>query len=154
MPGVLERRVLSAVTRIGFCLLKPPISTPRRSDSAISVRSLHSESNMSLRSTFSLHEEEEEPVGIGDCLEEQCEEVHCQKSSLADSCTELEQTGFHVDWELSLAVRTVGYNGALTTDFCKLLCFLVCHFPICKEGTLVASLCFSEKTLKALQSRV
>ncbi|KAL7979038.1 hypothetical protein Chor_015062 [Crotalus horridus] len=33
----------------------------RRSDSAISVRSLHSESNMSLRSTFSLHEEEEEP---------------------------------------------------------------------------------------------
>ncbi|RMC17516.1 hypothetical protein DUI87_05178 [Hirundo rustica rustica] len=40
----------------------PPISTPRRSDSAISVRSLHSESNMSLRSTFSLHEEEEEPV--------------------------------------------------------------------------------------------
>ncbi|NWR25535.1 TRAF7 ligase, partial [Emberiza fucata] len=40
---------------------QPPISTPRRSDSAISVRSLHSESNMSLRSTFSLHEEEEEP---------------------------------------------------------------------------------------------
>uniref|UniRef100_K7FBP0 TNF receptor associated factor 7 n=1 Tax=Pelodiscus sinensis TaxID=13735 RepID=K7FBP0_PELSI len=39
----------------------PPISTPRRSDSAISVRSLHSESSMSLRSTFSLHEEEEEP---------------------------------------------------------------------------------------------
>uniref|UniRef100_A0A673IEX6 E3 ubiquitin-protein ligase TRAF7 n=1 Tax=Sinocyclocheilus rhinocerous TaxID=307959 RepID=A0A673IEX6_9TELE len=38
----------------------PPISTPRRSDSAISVRSLHSESNMSLRSTFSLHEEEED----------------------------------------------------------------------------------------------
>ncbi|XP_006007564.1 E3 ubiquitin-protein ligase TRAF7 isoform X1 [Latimeria chalumnae] len=38
----------------------PPISTPHRSDSAISVRSLHSESNMSLRSTFSLHEEEEE----------------------------------------------------------------------------------------------
>ncbi|XP_016297008.1 E3 ubiquitin-protein ligase TRAF7 [Sinocyclocheilus anshuiensis] len=37
-----------------------PISTPRRSDSAISVRSLHSESNMSLRSTFSLHEEEED----------------------------------------------------------------------------------------------
>ncbi|KAG8145418.1 hypothetical protein E2320_011955, partial [Naja naja] len=37
----------------------PPIT--RRSDSAISVRSLHSESNMSLRSTFSLHEEEEEP---------------------------------------------------------------------------------------------
>lgn len=39
----------------------PPISTPRRSDSAISVRSLHSESSMSLRSTFSLPEEEEEP---------------------------------------------------------------------------------------------
>uniref|UniRef100_A0A803T3S5 TNF receptor associated factor 7 n=1 Tax=Anolis carolinensis TaxID=28377 RepID=A0A803T3S5_ANOCA len=39
----------------------PPINTPRLSDSAISVRSLHSESNMSLRSTFSLHEEEEEP---------------------------------------------------------------------------------------------
>ncbi|XP_020862204.1 E3 ubiquitin-protein ligase TRAF7 isoform X7 [Phascolarctos cinereus] len=39
----------------------PPINTPRRSDSAISVRSLHSESSMSLRSTFSLHEEEEEP---------------------------------------------------------------------------------------------
>uniref|UniRef100_A0A4W4EL85 E3 ubiquitin-protein ligase TRAF7 n=1 Tax=Electrophorus electricus TaxID=8005 RepID=A0A4W4EL85_ELEEL len=38
----------------------PPISTPRRSDSAISVRSLHSESNISLRSTFSLHEEEED----------------------------------------------------------------------------------------------
>uniref|UniRef100_A0A3B3SSJ1 E3 ubiquitin-protein ligase TRAF7 n=1 Tax=Paramormyrops kingsleyae TaxID=1676925 RepID=A0A3B3SSJ1_9TELE len=38
----------------------PPISTPRRSDSAMSVRSLHSESNMSLRSTFSLHEEEED----------------------------------------------------------------------------------------------
>ncbi|MFT7812099.1 E3 ubiquitin-protein ligase TRAF7-like [Arapaima gigas] len=38
----------------------PPISTPRRSDSAISVRSLHSESTMSLRSTFSLHEEEED----------------------------------------------------------------------------------------------
>uniref|UniRef100_A0A8C4SCT4 TNF receptor-associated factor 7 n=1 Tax=Erpetoichthys calabaricus TaxID=27687 RepID=A0A8C4SCT4_ERPCA len=38
----------------------PPISTPRRSDSAISVRSLHSESTMSLRSTFSLHEEEDE----------------------------------------------------------------------------------------------
>ncbi|KTG43759.1 hypothetical protein cypCar_00003745 [Cyprinus carpio] len=38
----------------------PPISTPRRSDSAISIRSLHSESNMSLRSTFSLHEEEED----------------------------------------------------------------------------------------------
>uniref|UniRef100_A0A8C9XIK2 E3 ubiquitin-protein ligase TRAF7 n=1 Tax=Sander lucioperca TaxID=283035 RepID=A0A8C9XIK2_SANLU len=38
----------------------PPIGTPRRSDSAISVRSLHSESNMSLRSTFSLHEEEED----------------------------------------------------------------------------------------------
>ncbi|MGH0142020.1 UNVERIFIED_CONTAM: hypothetical protein FKN15_030019 [Acipenser sinensis] len=38
----------------------PPIGTPRRSDSAVSVRSLHSESNMSLRSTFSLHEEEEE----------------------------------------------------------------------------------------------
>ncbi|RXN02116.1 E3 ubiquitin-protein ligase TRAF7 [Acipenser ruthenus] len=38
----------------------PPIGTPRRSDSAISVRSLHSDSNMSLRSTFSLHEEEEE----------------------------------------------------------------------------------------------
>uniref|UniRef100_A0AAY5L4Z0 RING-type domain-containing protein n=1 Tax=Esox lucius TaxID=8010 RepID=A0AAY5L4Z0_ESOLU len=37
-----------------------PISTPRRSDSAISVRSLHSESTMSLRSTFSLHEEEED----------------------------------------------------------------------------------------------
>ncbi|KAL0992527.1 hypothetical protein UPYG_G00094510 [Umbra pygmaea] len=36
------------------------ISTPRRSDSAISVRSLHSESTMSLRSTFSLHEEEED----------------------------------------------------------------------------------------------
>ncbi|KAG7266415.1 hypothetical protein CRUP_001980, partial [Coryphaenoides rupestris] len=32
----------------------PPIGT------AISVRSLHSESNMSLRSTFSLHEEEED----------------------------------------------------------------------------------------------
>uniref|UniRef100_A0A8C1SAH2 TNF receptor-associated factor 7 n=2 Tax=Cyprinus carpio TaxID=7962 RepID=A0A8C1SAH2_CYPCA len=40
--------------------LQPPISTPRRSDSAISIRSLHSESNMSLRSTFSLHEEEED----------------------------------------------------------------------------------------------
>ncbi|KAG8506388.1 E3 ubiquitin-protein ligase TRAF7 [Galemys pyrenaicus] len=40
----------------------PPISTPRRSDSAISVRSLHSESSMSLRSTFSLPEEEEEPA--------------------------------------------------------------------------------------------
>uniref|UniRef100_A0A8D1P440 E3 ubiquitin-protein ligase TRAF7 n=1 Tax=Sus scrofa TaxID=9823 RepID=A0A8D1P440_PIG len=39
----------------------PPISTPRRSDSAISVRSLHSESSMSLRSTFSLPEEDEEP---------------------------------------------------------------------------------------------
>ncbi|XP_049989799.1 E3 ubiquitin-protein ligase TRAF7-like [Alexandromys fortis] len=39
----------------------PPINTPRRSDSAISVRSLHSESSMSLRSTFSLPEEEEEP---------------------------------------------------------------------------------------------
>uniref|UniRef100_A0A8C5BRW5 E3 ubiquitin-protein ligase TRAF7 n=1 Tax=Gadus morhua TaxID=8049 RepID=A0A8C5BRW5_GADMO len=38
----------------------PPIGTPRRSDSAISIRSLHSESNMSLRSTFSLHEEEED----------------------------------------------------------------------------------------------
>ena len=45
----------------------PPISTPRRSDSAISVRSLHSESNMSLRSTFSLHEEEEEPESDEDC---------------------------------------------------------------------------------------
>lgn len=42
--------------------LQPPIGTPRRSDSAISVRSLHSESNMSLRSTFSLHEEEEDTV--------------------------------------------------------------------------------------------
>lgn len=41
---------------------QPPIGTPRRSDSAISVRSLHSESNMSLRSTFSLHEEEEDTV--------------------------------------------------------------------------------------------
>lgn len=41
---------------------QPPIGTPRRSDSAISVRSLHSESNMSLRSTFSLHEEEEDMV--------------------------------------------------------------------------------------------
>ncbi|KAK5914749.1 hypothetical protein CgunFtcFv8_009163 [Champsocephalus gunnari] len=40
----------------------PPIGTPRRSDSAISIRSLHSESNMSLRSTFSLHEEEEDMV--------------------------------------------------------------------------------------------
>ncbi|KAK2501307.1 hypothetical protein MC885_018338 [Smutsia gigantea] len=39
----------------------PPVSTPRRSDSAVSVRSLHSESSMSLRSTFSLPEEEEEP---------------------------------------------------------------------------------------------
>ncbi|PIO39030.1 hypothetical protein AB205_0183480, partial [Aquarana catesbeiana] len=39
----------------------PPISTSRRSDSAISVRSLHSESSMPLRSNFSLHEEEEEP---------------------------------------------------------------------------------------------
>uniref|UniRef100_A0A8D3C8E4 E3 ubiquitin-protein ligase TRAF7 n=1 Tax=Scophthalmus maximus TaxID=52904 RepID=A0A8D3C8E4_SCOMX len=38
----------------------PLIGTPRRSDSAISIRSLHSESNMSLRSTFSLHEEEED----------------------------------------------------------------------------------------------
>lgn len=45
-------------------MLQPPISTPRRSDSAISVRSLHSESSMSLRSTFSLPEEEEEPVGV------------------------------------------------------------------------------------------
>uniref|UniRef100_U3IHI9 TNF receptor associated factor 7 n=1 Tax=Anas platyrhynchos platyrhynchos TaxID=8840 RepID=U3IHI9_ANAPP len=79
------------------------MGTPRRSDSAISVRSLHSESNMSLRSTFSLHEEEEEPVGIGDCLEEQREEVHCQKSSLADSCTELEQT----DHESSCDYRPV-----------------------------------------------
>lgn len=43
---------------------QPPISTPLRSDSAISVRSLHSESSMSLRSTFSLPEEEEEPVGM------------------------------------------------------------------------------------------
>lgn len=41
---------------------QPPIGTPRRSDSAISVRSLHSESNISLRSTFSLHEEEEDMV--------------------------------------------------------------------------------------------
>uniref|UniRef100_A0A8C5SL09 TNF receptor associated factor 7 n=1 Tax=Laticauda laticaudata TaxID=8630 RepID=A0A8C5SL09_LATLA len=40
----------------------PPIT--RRSDSAISIRSLHSESNMSLRSTFSLHEEEEEPESL------------------------------------------------------------------------------------------
>ncbi|ETE69481.1 E3 ubiquitin-protein ligase TRAF7, partial [Ophiophagus hannah] len=47
---------------LGSCPPQPPIT--RRSDSAISVRSLHSESNMSLRSTFSLHEEEEEPVGI------------------------------------------------------------------------------------------
>ncbi|VTJ82655.1 Hypothetical predicted protein, partial [Marmota monax] len=39
----------------------PPTSTPHRSDSAISVCSLHSESSMSLRSTFSLPEEEEEP---------------------------------------------------------------------------------------------
>ena len=46
------------------CAPQPPISTPRRSDSAISVRSLHSESSMSLRSTFSLPEEEEEPVGV------------------------------------------------------------------------------------------
>ncbi|KAF4092285.1 hypothetical protein AMELA_G00019170 [Ameiurus melas] len=38
----------------------PPIGSSRGSDSAISVRSLHSESNMSLRSTFSLHEEEED----------------------------------------------------------------------------------------------
>ncbi|XP_042171553.1 E3 ubiquitin-protein ligase TRAF7 isoform X3 [Oncorhynchus tshawytscha] len=37
-----------------------PISTPRRSDSAISVRSLLSESNMSLRSTFSLHEDDDD----------------------------------------------------------------------------------------------
>lgn len=44
--------------------MQPPINTPRRSDSAISVRSLHSESSMSLRSTFSLPEEEEEPVGV------------------------------------------------------------------------------------------
>ncbi|KAH0631743.1 hypothetical protein JD844_019500 [Phrynosoma platyrhinos] len=48
----------------------PPINTPRLSDSAISVRSLHSESNMSLRSTFSLHEEEEEPVAH--VLQEMC----------------------------------------------------------------------------------
>lgn len=68
---VLEWGELFAITRTGFISLKPPISTPRRSDSAISVRSLHSESNMSLRSTFSLHEEEEEPVGIWDCLKEQ-----------------------------------------------------------------------------------
>lgn len=48
-----------------YCFwLQPPISTPRRSDSAISVRSLHSESNMSLRSTFSLHEEEEDTVSV------------------------------------------------------------------------------------------
>uniref|UniRef100_A0A671R352 E3 ubiquitin-protein ligase TRAF7 n=1 Tax=Sinocyclocheilus anshuiensis TaxID=1608454 RepID=A0A671R352_9TELE len=46
----------------------PPISTPRRSDSAISVRSLHSESNMSLRSTFSLHEEEEDTVSVSSLL--------------------------------------------------------------------------------------
>ncbi|KAG3272897.1 TRAF7-containing [Ictidomys tridecemlineatus] len=39
----------------------PLISTSRRSDSAISVRSLHSGSSMSLRSTFSLPEEEKEP---------------------------------------------------------------------------------------------
>lgn len=45
-----------------FISSQPPIGTPRRSDSAISVRSLHSESNMSLRSTFSLHEEEEDTV--------------------------------------------------------------------------------------------
>lgn len=45
-----------------FPWTQPPIGTPRRSDSAISVRSLHSESNMSLRSTFSLHEEEEDTV--------------------------------------------------------------------------------------------
>uniref|UniRef100_A0A8C2M5Y6 TRAF7 n=2 Tax=Cricetulus griseus TaxID=10029 RepID=A0A8C2M5Y6_CRIGR len=38
----------------------PPINTPCRSDSAISVCSLHSESSTSLRSTFSLPEEEEE----------------------------------------------------------------------------------------------
>lgn len=67
LPGVWE---LFALTRAALCP-QPPISTPRRSDSAISVRSLHSESNMSLRSTFSLHEEEEEPVGIWDCLKEQ-----------------------------------------------------------------------------------
>ncbi len=51
------------------CLsLQLPISTPRRSDSAISVRSLHSESNMSLRSTFSLHEEEEDTVSVSSLL--------------------------------------------------------------------------------------
>ncbi len=48
--------------------LQPPISTPRRSDSAISIRSLHSESNMSLRSTFSLHEEEEDAVSFSSLL--------------------------------------------------------------------------------------
>lgn len=64
---------------------QPPISTPRRSDSAISVRSLHSESSMSLRSTFSLPEEEEEPVGVGDSAQSGFQGCHCSGSTEAPS---------------------------------------------------------------------
>ncbi|KAG3270035.1 TRAF7-like [Ictidomys tridecemlineatus] len=53
-----HRRIPSSSSTLTAC---PPISTPRPSDSAISVGSLHSESSMCLRSTFSLPEEEEEP---------------------------------------------------------------------------------------------
>lgn len=57
--------------------MQPPINTPRRSDSAISVRSLHSESSMSLRSTFSLPEEEEEPVGVVGLTGTIFQDCHC-----------------------------------------------------------------------------
>lgn len=57
--------------------MQPPINTPRRSDSAISVRSLHSESSMSLRSTFSLPEEEEEPVGVLGLTGTIFQDCHC-----------------------------------------------------------------------------
>lgn len=86
-------------SEVAFLSLQPPISTPRRSDSAISVRSLHSESNMSLRSTFSLHEEEEETVGIWDCLKEHSEGVHCQKGALVSTQSQHRQI-FPRVWQL------------------------------------------------------
>lgn len=107
---VWSRRSCLQSSEVAFLSLQPPISTPRRSDSAISVRSLHSESNMSLRSTFSLHEEEEETVGIWDCLKEHSEGVHCQKGCSCER-TEPAQADFPSCLAAkSLTVSPPGFN--------------------------------------------
>lgn len=108
---------------LSSALPQPPIGTPRRSDSAISVRSLHSESNMSLRSTFSLHEEEEDTVNINLTVSTVCTTTNMiydmiHKSSQSQHL-EIKQKWFHKLTKWTILCLCEGTPGLCWTAISK-----------------------------------